>query len=196
LRGLALSAVRVWHNLCVWSIRGGLSAPEPERGVLMNDRTNNLQELWDNVKDVRIAMLVTHGPAGLQSRPMFTQEVDFSEGIWFFTDRNSEKVTNIGRNSQVNLAYADPDSSLYVSVSGTARVVDDRARARELWNPANKVFFPDGVDDPDLVLIEIDPQSAEVWDSPAGKVRQLFSAVKTAITGEPEDLGEHRTYKL
>lgn len=163
----------------------------------MNERQERLSELWDKVRDVRVAMLTTRNAAGeLESRPMYTQEVDFSNGIWFFTSRDSNKATNIGQHDQVNLAYAAPDNSLYVSVSGTARLVVDREKARELWNPMNEAFFEGGVDDPELVLLEVDPSSAEMWDSPASKVRQLFSMVRSAVTGKHEDLGENKTYDL
>lgn len=163
----------------------------------MNDRNKNLSELWEKVQDVRVAMLTTRNSAGeLQSRPMFTQETDFTGGIWFFTARDSDKATNIQHDDQVNLAYSSPDSNLYVSVTGNARLVTDREKARELWNPVNKAFFPDGVDDPNLILLEVIPSSAEMWDSPASKVRQLFSMVRTAVTGKHDDLGENKTYDL
>src|SRR5690554_3755819 len=163
----------------------------------MNDRNKTLAELWEKVQDVRVAMLTTRNASGeLQSRPMYTQETDFTGGIWFFTAKDSDKANNIRHSDQMNLAYAAPDDSLYVSVTGTARLVDDRAKIRDLWNPVNKAFFPDGVDDPNLVLLEVDPSSAEMWDSPSSKVRQLFSMVRTAVTGKHEDTGENKTYEL
>lgn len=163
----------------------------------MTNRQEKLAELWEKVREVRVAMMTTRSASDdLQSRPMFTQEADFTGGIYFFTGRDSDKMHNIRHNDRVNLAYASPDDNLYVSVTGTARVVEDRSKVRDLWNPMNKVFFPDGVDDPNLLLLEIVPASAELWDSPAGKVRQLFNVVKAAVTGEHEDLGENRTYDL
>jgi general stress protein 26 len=44
----------------------------------------------------------------------------------------------------VNLAYANPGKDTWVSVTGSARVLDDLAKKRELFNPIAKAWFPGG----------------------------------------------------
>lgn len=68
----------------------------------------------------------------LVSKPMATQDVEFDGDIWFISERDSEKVRNITANPRVNVAYAKNDA--WVSVAGTASVVDDEAKLAELWN--------------------------------------------------------------
>lgn len=154
-------------------------------------------ELWEKIRDVKIAMLTTVGPDGkLYSRPMFTQREDREDGLWFFTERSSAKAQQVQGHADVNLSYADPGKNVYVSVAGRARLVDDRAKARELWNRMNEAFFEGGPDDPDLVLLHVEPTSAEYWEGPSGKVRQLFAVARTLLTGDHQDMGENEEIEL
>ena len=52
--------------------------------------------------------------------------------------------------------------------------MDDPAKARELWSPFLKAWFPQGLDDPDLVLIRVEVESAEFWDVASKKMMTLF----------------------
>ena len=36
-----------------------------------------------------------------------------------------------------------------------------------------------------MVLIKVDPHTAEYWDTPGGRVASLLSFVKAKVTGEP-----------
>lgn len=65
------------------------------------------------------------------------------------------------------------------------RVVDDGPRTRRLWKEPHKVWFPKGPDDPDLVLLSVEPEIAEFWDVGGIKgLRYLFDAAKAYVTGE------------
>ena len=153
-------------------------------------------ELWEKIKDVKIAMLTTVGPHGrLYSRPMYTQREDREDGLWFFTDRTSAKSQQVEGHAEVNVSYADPSKNVYVSVAGKARIVDDPELERELWNVMNEAFF-DGLDDPDLVLLQVEPERAEYWDGSSGKVRQLFDVVRSAVTGRRDHMGENEKVDL
>ena len=68
------------------------------------------------------------------------------------------------RESDVNLAYANPEADL-CSVRGTARTDRDRATIDALWSPVQKVFFPEGKDDPNLVVLRVRVRDAAYWES-------------------------------
>lgn len=72
----------------------------------------------------------------------------------------------------------------------------DKARAKELWNPIYKAWFPDGLDDPNLALIRVDVDQAEYWDSPNSKVVQLAGFVKAIVTGQRAEGGENEKINL
>ena len=94
--------------------------------------TEDQQELWELIEDVRPAMMTTVEPDGtFRSRPMWTQGDDFDGSLWFFTSDEAPKVEELERNPHVGLSYAAPDKDLYVSVSGRAQLVHDEAKAKE-----------------------------------------------------------------
>lgn len=149
------------------------------------DRGENIKKLNELIKDIQFAMLTTADEEGqLHSRPMATQREPFDGTLWFFTYYESGKSHELEKDHHVNVSYASPEQNRYVSLSGTARVFRDQAKAKELWNPALKAFFPQGLDDPNLALLRVDVQKAEYWDSPSSKVVQAFGFLKAVTTGK------------
>ncbi|AEI51592.1 pyridoxamine 5'-phosphate oxidase family protein [Runella slithyformis] len=155
------------------------------------------KDFKEMVKDIRIAMLCTITSEGyIHSRPMGTSDVDEEGNIWFFTSESSQKINEVEDNSNVSVCYADPDDNTYVCVMGTAQIVHDRKKIDELWNPALKIWFPEGKEDPEIVLIKIDPISAEYWDSSSSKMVVLFNMAKALVTGKEYDEGEYGKINL
>jgi len=147
------------------------------------DSVSKLREL---IKDVKVAMLCTVEPDGsIHSRPMMTQKTEVDGRLWFFTGLDSLKVMEVGREHHVGVAYANPDDQIYVSVSGTAQISRDRQKMEELWNPVYKAWFPKGLEDPNVALLFVDPDKAEYWDAPSGRLVQLAGFVKALATGKP-----------
>ncbi len=159
---------------------------------MTTDETRTVTEL---LRDERIGMFTTTAPDGtLTSRPMALQEVEFDGDLWFFASRTSRKVAHLAANPQVNVATVG--NSSWVSLTGQAGVVDDLATKKELWNSVVEAWFPDGPEDPDVVLVRVDATSAEYWDSPGGRVASLISFAKAKATGRPYDGGENETVRL
>lgn len=156
---------------------------------------DDVKTLAEKINGIRIAMLVTTSDEGLHARPMATQEVTFDGDLWFFTSVDAEKTQEIARHPQVCVAYADPSDQRYVSVSGTARVIDDRARMKALWTPFLNVWFDKGADDPMLRLIRVRVERAEYWDAPSGRLVQLLGFIRKAAGGEAA-IGENRQVSL
>jgi general stress protein 26 len=159
---------------------------------------STVEKFTDLIEDIHFAMLVTTGPDGaLRARPMATLKTNFDGDLWFFTDDDSPKVDEIIEEHHVCVAFAEPNKQQYVSASGLASVVRDKSRIQELWTPAAKAWFPRGVDDPHLALLRVRVNSIEYWDSPSGKMVQLFGAAKATFTGKRvEKVGEHRKVDL
>lgn len=156
------------------------------------------QDVWKRIKDVRFAMLTTIDAEGsLTARPMTTVQKDFAGTLWFYTSKSSPPAADVARDGTVGIQYSEPRDDLYVSLSGHARIDHDRAQMEALWTPAVKVYFPGGLDDPDLTLLRIDVYLAEYWDVTESKPVQLYKMAKAALKGErPKDLGEHRTVTM
>ena len=111
--------------------------------------------------------------------------------LWFFMSRSGDPVDDLATEPTVNLSYADTSNDRFVSVSGQARVVENKAKAQALWSPLAQAWFSGGVDDPDLALIEVKIVHAHYWNVTESKITQLYQMAKAAITGKkPEHLGE------
>ena len=157
----------------------------------------NIKKLKDMVEDVRICMFNTLNSKGeMGSRPMATAKIDDDGSIWFFTNEYSPKSQEISKDNNVLLAYSDPSDNTYLTVKGEASFVDDRDKKKELWSPFVKAWFPDGVDDPKLILIKVEADEVEYWDSSASKLVVLFSTLKAVVTGDKPDVGDHGKMKL
>jgi general stress protein 26 len=132
----------------------------------------------------------------LVSRPMTTQHTDAEGNLWFFTSSLTELWQDIAAQPQVNLSFAEPEDSVYVSISGTAERVVDRDRIRDMWSPAVQAWFPHGPDDPHAMLVRVVSHSAEYWDAGASSMVQLFNMAKAALTGTTPDEGQHARLDL
>ena len=152
----------------------------------------NMQKLADLIAEAGIAMLTTAEPDGtLRSRPLATLEMDSEGKLWFFTAMSSGKVSEIDQHRKVSLSYVNLDKQDYVSVSGHARLFRDPEKMRELWTPWVEPWFPEGLEDPDLGLLEVTVDDAEYWNAPASKTQRLFGLAKALSSGKTDRLGEH-----
>jgi general stress protein 26 len=157
----------------------------------------NIEILKSKIEEVRICLFTTISQKDeLSSRPMATAKVEEDGSIWFFTNEYSLKSKEISKENEVSLGYSDPSSNTYVTVNGKAELVDDRAKKEAYFSAPVKAWFPDGVDDPRLILIKVTPVSAEYWDSSSSKMVVAFNMLKAVITGEQYDAGEHDKIKF
>lgn len=164
--------------------------------MVKND--SDFEKLKEMIKDIDFCMLSTIDENGyLHSRPMsLNSEVDEEANLWFFTSSNSLKANEIERSPQVNASFSNPEESQYVSLSGTAELVTDRAKIKELWKPILKAWFPDGPEQSDLALLKVRVEKAEYWDSPSSTVAQVFSFVSAIVSGKQVEIGENKKLNL
>lgn len=145
-------------------------------------RFEELLEGFDHAMLVSVAQ-----DDSLHARPMAIAESDGAM-LRFATSNRSAKTAEVALHPRVSVVMQGDGA--YLAISGAARIIDDRKRARLLWQPGWKVWFPGGPDDPQLVLIEIDPERAEYWDrTGARRLEFLWEAGKALATGRriPED---------
>ena len=133
-------------------------------------------------QDARYCMVTSTAADGaLHARPMTPQQVTDDLEAWFLISRTSEQATDVAERPRVNMSF--DGSSDWLSVAGSATLVDDRRLVEEMWNPVVAAWFPDGPHDPDLVLLRVDAESAEYWKAPGGRAASLLSRVKAKATG-------------
>ncbi len=152
--------------------------------------TQPFDKLQYLLNDFDMAMLVTRNAEGqLRSRPMALAEVANDGTLWFITQRHSGKADDIAHDRRVNVSLQS--SMKFISLSGSAELVDDRSKVAELWSEAWKAWFPQGMDDPTLTLLRIHGECGEYWDSSgASGIKYLIEAGKAYLTGTRPDVAD------
>jgi general stress protein 26 len=156
--------------------------------------SSKVAEFAEKIQSVRFAMFTTVDRQGhLTSRPMTNQQVDADGALWFYTSTTTDLWQDIAASPNVNVSFAEPADSLYVSISGTAERIVERSRIRQLWNPIVAAWFPNGVDDPHVVLVRVATRTVHYWDSKDNTMTQMFDMAKAALTGSRPDVapGDH-----
>ncbi len=147
--------------------------------------TGDRARLVELMRDMPIAMLTTFGGSGIRSVPMARQEVEPDAEMWFIAARDTRHVADIEAEPRVALTFSSRDS--WVALTGAASVVDDEAKLKELWNTFAEAWLPGGPEDPNAVLIKVDVDEAEYWDTPGSTIASLISFAKTKLTGATYD---------
>jgi len=146
------------------------------------------QRLVELMEDMPIAMFTTFNGGMARTIPMARQEVAPSDQLWFISARDTEHTRDIVHDPRVSLSFSSRDA--WVALNGRAEVVDDRAKLEELWNTFAEAWLPGGPDNPEAVLIRVDIERGEYWDTPGGRVASVISFAKAKLTGSTYD-AEH-----
>lgn len=152
-------------------------------------------DIWEEMADRHSCMLIDRDGARLRARPMAQVAREEDHAIWFVTDARAAKDEEIRADPQVCVAFADPGDHFYLSVSGTAEIVRDPAKLKQIWTNAMEAYFPGGPEDPNAVLLCVRPEQAEFWQGDS----TLMTGVKmaAAIIGEKRaELGAHAKMPL
>ena len=156
-----------------------------------------IKKIDELIKGKTISMLTSVTDEGhLHARPMAVLDVDFDGSVWFFTGKDSPKIDQIQNEPRVNVAYSDPSNQDYVSLSGVAKLVIDKALNEKYWKPQFEAWFPDGLEDPQLSLLKIEVDGAEYWDSPSSTVAHIKGLIQSKITGEQQPVGDHAKVEI
>lgn len=154
--------------------------------------SNDIEKIRHIIEELKVAMLVTaDGELNMHARPMHTADIDSQNNIWFMTKDGSGKVAEMVNDHHVSLTYSCPKSGKYLSVTGIASFNNNSNKKKELFNIFGKAWFPDGANDPNLLLIKINPDKAEYWETSSNRLVQLFKVVKAIATNQVYDGGEH-----
>lgn len=146
----------------------------------------SMSEVLELLGKQHVAMLTTLDDGHMVSRPMGAMKPDEDGTIWFFTSTGSDKALQIEADNRVNLTYGDGD---FLSVQGTAEMVQDPALQREKWNKPTEAWMQCEPEDPAVSLIKVTPDTIGYWNTPTA-VGSILSTAKALITNEQPDGGE------
>ena len=126
--------------------------------------TLSLTTIARHMRDLDICMMVTVSKRGnCNSRPMSNnRDVKYRGDNYFFTYEGSQKIKDIEANPQVSLNF-EGKKDLYISVSGRANLIRNKASFEQHWDKSLNQWFKDGIDTPGIVLIHVKGRELKYW---------------------------------
>jgi general stress protein 26 len=148
-----------------------------------------LARLKELIESIRVGLLTTVDLDGsLHTRPIETLRCDDDGTLWFFTDRQSPKAHELARDMRVSVGYSEPAKNAYVVVTGHGRILRDEVLAAQLWEFAQRAWYPKGLADEHLSILCVTLERAEYWERP-GRASCLLAALAATFTGKQAVVG-------
>lgn len=131
----------------------------------------SLADLSKKMAKLDFATMTTLSMEGeLTARPMSNNgDVEFDGDSYFFADGSSRKVAELRSDPVVMLSYTGAvgmlgGPPLFVVVEGRATLIEDKAAFAEHWTKDLDRYFPDGIDTPGIVMIQVSALAVRYWD--------------------------------
>ena len=151
----------------------------------MADTQEIKQTLWDKMADspfVMVGLTDTHQ----HSEPLTAQlDKDLVDTLFFFVGKDNRLIGGGAAMAQ----FVSKGHDFFACLSGTISESNDPAMIDKLWNKQVEAWFPGGKSDPNLALIRLDIDSAELWEtdiSLSGRLKMLVGG-----TIKPDEAGSH-----
>jgi general stress protein 26 len=141
-------------------------------------------KFWKALKDDRTVMLGLSGVEEGHSQPMTAQvgEDEASGPIWFFTAKDTDLVKQLGAGHRAVAHFASKGHEVFASLHGELSLDNDRATIDRLWNRFVAAWYPGGKDDPNLQLIRLDAEFAQIWLNE----HSVFAGMKLLLGVDPK----------
>ena len=151
----------------------------------MADTHEIKQTLWDRMADspfVMVGLTDTHQ----HSEPLTAQlDKDLVDTLFFFVGKDNRLIGGGAAMAQ----FVSKGHDFFACLSGTISESNDPAMIDKLWNKQVEAWFPGGKSDPNLALIRLDIDSAELWEtdiSLSGRLKMLVGG-----TIKSDEAGSH-----
>ena len=145
--------------------QGNIFAQELESTTSEQDTLLSVARQY--IENVRFCSLVTIDSEGYpHARTMDPFQPNENWIIWLGTNPKSRKVNEIRNNPKVTLYYSSNEGEGYVSVIGTASLVNDQSKKDSLWKDEWSRFYKDRKEN--YLLIKVVPKKLELLNYKLG----------------------------
>ncbi|MET3827189.1 general stress protein 26 [Sphingomonas sp. PvP055] len=145
----------------------------------MADTQEIKETLWKKMADSPYLM-VGKADGSSHSEPLMAQlDKDLVDTLFFFTGKDNR----LADGGAVMAQFVSKGHDYFACMAGTIRQDNDKAMIDKLWSKQVEAWFPQGKEDPNLALLRMDIDSAELWEtdiSLTGRVKMLFGGTITA----------------
>ncbi|WP_313196027.1 pyridoxamine 5'-phosphate oxidase family protein [Shinella zoogloeoides] len=153
-----------------------------------------IDRIWKLSKEIDVCMFITWDGEYTRARPLSARVHRDENAIYFLVNADGAKNDQLERFPKVTMAWSDNSGYKYVTVSGHAKVSNDRSKIEQLWEKTDAAWW-DSAQDPEIRLIAVVPDEAELWDSP-GKMVAAAKMLMAAVTGAKPEVGENAKVDL
>jgi general stress protein 26 len=161
--------------------------PEDTRQDLVGAAAiERIREVVKKTESCFFCTAVSVGGSGA-TRPMAVQQVDDAGTLWFLSASDSHKNDELKQNPAVRLFFQGSEHSGFLTLTGTARVTNDKAKIKALWEPLLKTWFTGGEDDPRITAIGVSPSGGYYWDNKHGNAVAGIKMLVGAAIGKTLD---------
>ena len=130
----------------------------------MTDTADLKRKFWKSLADSPFLFLQRDADPDT-AVPMTAQlDKDANGTIWFFTRRDH----NFAAGGPATATFIGKGHDMFVRFRGELSTETSRERLDKQWNSVIEAWFPDGKDDPNLLMLRMDLGRAEIWNSDMG----------------------------
>ncbi|MBR2573829.1 MAG: pyridoxamine 5'-phosphate oxidase family protein [Loktanella sp.] len=147
-------------------------------------RTDPKDTLWTELAKLEAGMLGITG-SGQHMQPMAHHTDAKGQRLWFLTTRDTDLAQALQPDSFAHFVIISATQDFYACMSGPIAEQQDKAVLDALWETSAADHFVDGKDDPALMLVALDLQSAALWAQPKGGSHHAWHA--PAPEGSPPE---------
>ena len=163
-----------------------------------NQQENNHEDLQQTAAAKRIVEMVKQSKScffctqkaispSLGVRPMSIQKSDEDGTLWFLSSNDSHKNAEILEDNFVKLFFQGSAHSDFLYLTGHASISEDPSVIHDLWDPLLKTWFTEGINDPRISVIKVEPSEGYYWDTKHNMAIGLIKRVAGAIMGKTLD---------
>ena len=129
------------------------------------------KRIRDMAEEAKTCFFCTANGTGADGgvRPMSLLQADEAGHLWFLSATDSHKNAELATNPDVKLYFQRSTHAGFMELDGTARVSQDRAKIKELWDFVLRTWFTEGEDDPRISVIQVVPREGYYWDNKHGQ---------------------------
>jgi len=155
------------------------------------EMTNRLhEEFWKSFAKSSITMIQLEASHS-HAVPMHAQlDQDAHHEIWYFTARSSR----IAEGGRAMAQFMSKGHDLFACMSGTLVEEADVAVWDKHWSNELEAWFPNGRNDPAVVMLRFEIEDSEVWTVDSGPVVSFKRLAGIPI--QETEAGEHEVGKL
>jgi len=115
---------------------------------------------------------------------MMTQEREADADLWFVSALDTEKISEIKANPKVTVIYFRDRDNAYISLAGVANIQTDKAFLTQHWQESWRPWFPQGPEQQNLCMINVDAKTVEMWAPQGGSIAAKLEIVRAYLTGD------------